>query len=342
MTDTACVWFKRDLRLHDHMPLSQAVSRHKKVVLIYILEPELWQQHDMSHRQYAFMYESIVDLNHSLSQYNVSLVIKVGDAVTVLTHLLKEFDFRVLYSHQETWNGWTYERDKSVRRWAQKENIEWLEYPQHGVIRLLTNRDKWASLWYRQMSQAVCPKPSFEEIELLQPICKDDLYLPIASEIGLEDDGCLGRQHGGRKQAINYLKTFLYDRGEHYTREMSSPLAGDQACSRLSPYIAFGCLSIREVYQAAMRRKGELAELAPVHRGQWPRAISSFLSRLRWHCHFIQKLEDQPSIEFEHMHLWPVLATRVQKFAHLVRQRYRWGLMQIELQQALSKSSNRR
>jgi deoxyribodipyrimidine photo-lyase len=34
----------------------------------------------------------------------------------------------------------------------------------------------------------------------------------------------------------------------------------------------------------------------------WKRATRSFTGRLRWHCHFIQKLESQPSIEFNHIH----------------------------------------
>lgn len=47
------VWFKRDLRINDHAALIEA-SRRGPVVPLYILEPELWQQPDMSRRQYIF------------------------------------------------------------------------------------------------------------------------------------------------------------------------------------------------------------------------------------------------------------------------------------------------
>ena len=42
--------------------------------------------------------------------------------------------------------------------------------------------------------------------------------------------------------------------------------------------------------------------MAKNHQGKWPSALHSFLGRLRWHCHFIQKLEDDPRIEFENLH----------------------------------------
>ncbi len=47
------VWFKRDLRVHDHSALSQAAAAGP-VMPLYILEPELWKQPDLSARHYAF------------------------------------------------------------------------------------------------------------------------------------------------------------------------------------------------------------------------------------------------------------------------------------------------
>ena len=47
------VWFKRDLRIHDHEPLTLAAKKGP-VLPIYIFEPDLWLQPDMSLRQYLF------------------------------------------------------------------------------------------------------------------------------------------------------------------------------------------------------------------------------------------------------------------------------------------------
>ena len=83
---------------------------------------------------------------------------------------------------------------------------------------------------------------------------------------------------------------------------MSSPNTAFDACSRLSVPLAFGTLSMREVFQAAKRRQAGLYDLPPGRRGTWPGALRSFLARLHWHCHFMQKLEDEPRIEFESFH----------------------------------------
>ena len=80
---------------------------------------------------------------------------------------------------------------------------------------------------------------------------------------------------------------------------MSSPAAGAVHCSRLSPHLAWGTVSIREALQAAEAR---LASLAPDERPAWRGSLASFVGRLHWHCHFIQKLESEPRIEWRTFH----------------------------------------
>ena len=80
---------------------------------------------------------------------------------------------------------------------------------------------------------------------------------------------------------------------------MSSPVTGERACSRLSPYFALGTLSVREVVQATAARQAERPG------GRWGGALASFQSRLAWRDHFMQKLEDQPSIETRCLHRAP-------------------------------------
>lgn len=83
---------------------------------------------------------------------------------------------------------------------------------------------------------------------------------------------------------------------------MSSPVTAPASCSRLSPYLAFGVLSMREVWQESTRRKAALAARPPADRRGWSQSVRSFESRLHWHCHFIQKLEDEPAAEFRSFH----------------------------------------
>jgi deoxyribodipyrimidine photo-lyase len=83
---------------------------------------------------------------------------------------------------------------------------------------------------------------------------------------------------------------------------MSSPSTAKYNCSRLSPYIAWGCISIKQVYQTLQRRQQEIRE-APAGSidSRWYGSLNSFSSRLAWHCHFMQKLEDEPELEFQNI-----------------------------------------
>jgi deoxyribodipyrimidine photo-lyase len=82
---------------------------------------------------------------------------------------------------------------------------------------------------------------------------------------------------------------------------MSSPNTAFDGCSRLSPHLAWGTLSVREVVQATRLRLGQVKGLPAAARGGWARGLAAFEGRLHWHCHFIQKLESEPRIEHENM-----------------------------------------
>lgn len=297
MLKTGVVWFKRDFRLVDHKPLQSALSENDQVVLLYVVEPDLWHEPDLSARQFTFLEGCVNHLQTTLQTYGVNLAIRVGDVVGVLSELSRQFNINGLYSHQETWNMWTYRRDKRVKSWCKKNHVTWHEPMQHGVIRCLASRDSWASGWHQFMNEPILSQP--DAIKALQVHSEQ---WPSIKSLGLEMDDCPGAQIGGRDKGLALLQSFLNDRGRFYASSMSSPLSGASACSRLSPYLAFGCLSMREVYKATRKRQKELVTLSEDVRQYWPRALNAFASRLRWHCHFIQKLEDEPSIEFRHMH----------------------------------------
>ncbi|MEM8952295.1 MAG: FAD-binding domain-containing protein [Pseudomonadota bacterium] len=291
------VWFKRDLRLHDHEPLTRAAARGPTLPL-HIVEPDLWQQPDMSGRQFAFLRESLMDLREQLGRIGQPLIIRAGDALTCLDEIHRIHGIETLWSHEETGNGWTFERDLAVLDWCRQQGIAWQEIPQFGVIRRLKNRRGWAGRWDRFMARPAATAPIG-----LTPLSKvEPGPMPEAHEIGIASDPCPERFRGGRTAGLDELGSFLRDRGEPYQKAMSGPLTAFDGCSRISAHLTFGTVSMRETFQAARRRQAELHELPGDKRGKWPGAIRSFLARLHWHCHFMQKLEDEPEIEFRCFH----------------------------------------
>ncbi len=290
------VWFKRDLRTTDHAALS-AAAEHGPVLPLFIVEPELWKQPDMSGRHWAFVRESLAQLQDELGALGQSLVIRVGDCVGVLDVLRRHKGIAALWSHQETGNDWTYKRDLRVKAYCKDHSIIWNEPRQSGVIRRIDTRNGWARRWDRFMAQPVVPAPALQPLGDISPG-----RLPVASDLDLAPDPCPGRQPGGRAAGLETLSSFLHQRGEDYRAGMSSPLSGFEVCSRLSPHLAWGTLSLRETAQATWARQRGLKAHPKQARGQWSGALSSFSGRLHWRDHFTQKLEDEPSMEWRNLH----------------------------------------
>ena len=292
------VWFKRDLRVWDHRPLA-AASRAGTVLPLYIVEPGLWSQPDASARQWRFARASLDELDRELRGLGGRLIVRSGEAVAVLESLRQERGIAALWSHQETGNDWTYRRDRAVAAWARRHGIAWHEFPQDGVIRRQASRDGWA----RQRDQAMA-----------EPLTAPPQHLPdpgLASEplpempLGLTDpDPCPHAQPGGRSAGLELLESFLTARGVDYARGMSSPLTAWQACSRLSPHLAWGTLSLRETVHALRARQLQVRE--DPRSAAWRRPLAAFEARLAWRSHFMQKLESAARLEFENLH--PALA----------------------------------
>ncbi|MCW2310651.1 cryptochrome/deoxyribodipyrimidine photo-lyase family protein [Rhodoferax antarcticus] len=324
------VWFKRDLRLHDHAAL-QAAAAQGPVLCLYVIEPSLWTQPDAARQHYEFILESLRELAHALITLGGRLQVRTGEVTDVLAQLHTLANFERLFSHEETGNAVTFERDKAVARWCRAQSVSWQEFPQFGVVRRLTSRNHWQSHWasHTQAPQLPCPQPEnsafksfvsrtdaagsavarqgeatttpmiWERNKLqFQPSPWPAQAVPSAQELGLAAFEPPDRQRGGRSAGLAVLESFLNDRCRHYRGGISSPLSAPSACSRLSPYLSFGALSLREVVQATDAKLLQLKERSAYA----AKGLEAFLSRLHWHCHFIQKLESEPELAWRNLH----------------------------------------
>ncbi len=281
------VWFKRDLRLLDNEALNKALSTSGKVLLLYIFEPSLQNDHHYSQRHFDFIKQSLESLQKELQQFHTQILIVEGEAVLVFKKLIELIAITGVFSHQETGIKLTYDRDIAISELLKNHGIIWNEFITNGIIRGLKNRQLWKESWSDFMDKDPLPlladSRSFikykdlEEIEnhFFVPSLKTNLELPF--------------QKGGTPTAVKYLNTFLNERVDNYSKHISKPELARKGCSRLSPYIAWGNLSIRQVYTAAWN-----ASL----KGKYKRQISNFASRLRWQSHFIQKFEMESEMEF--------------------------------------------
>lgn len=282
------VWLKKDLRLEDHQPLFEAQKCSGKILLLYIFEPELLKDPHYSNRHFDFIKQSILELQVQLSKLHTQIMVVEGNPIEVFKKLHELHPIRQVFSHQETGINCTYQRDIALNNWLKANNIPWQEYVWNGIFRGRKNRATWKNDWYAFMESDLLPAPTnsrafikYTEIEQFE----NHFSIP-----NLKTKSISNFQKGGVTTALRYLNSFFNERIQNYSKHISKPELGRKSCSRLSPYITWGNLSIRQIYHAAWRKKQE---------GKFKTAISNFASRLRWQAHFIQKFEMEPTMEFQ-------------------------------------------
>ncbi|WP_010521525.1 cryptochrome/deoxyribodipyrimidine photo-lyase family protein [Aquimarina agarivorans] len=283
------VWFKRDLRLLDHEPLHKAISNGLPTLLLFTFEPSLIQNPHYSDRHWNFIKESIVDMNNELKEFDTKILAVTAEFIPAISKLLQFWTIKNLFSHQETGLRVTYERDKAVKRFCKNNLIHWEESITNGVARGLKDRINWSENWTSYMLQ-----PKFDFLPKFSNFIATETLINVASffkETYLKTPNDSQFQKGGTEMGIKYLHSFFKDgRYKNYNSHISKPVLARKSCSRLSPYLAWGNLSVRQVWQHAKVFKIEASN---------KRCIDGFTSRLRWQAHFIQKFEMEDRMEFE-------------------------------------------
>ena len=282
------VWFKRDLRLQDNEAIYNATKTGNPTLLLYVFEKSLKNDSHYSKRHWNFIKQSLIDINTQLEKSNTKVLAVSSEVLQVFNILEETYKIDNVYSHQETGLKVTYERDKTFKRFCKNNLINWVENINNGIFRALKNRNNWVSKWEEYMNQPQFDfdsKPdyyiSLEEINELETTFEKTDLATIPDAIF---------QKGGATMAEKYLKTFFDERYHNYSSHISKPLLARKSCSRLSPYIAWGNLSSRQVLQKATTFRLHCND---------KKQIDSFLSRLTWQAHFIQKFEMEEIMEFE-------------------------------------------
>lgn len=289
MQKISVVWFKRDLRLSDHPPLAAALNAGFPILLVYFVEPSLVQAPQSSDRHGKFIWESIEDMQRRLTRHGTQVLVYHGEVKDFFERLGKICQVVHVFSHLETGIGVTFCRDVAMKKYFSNQSISWVEFAQQGVQRGRKNRKGWTQYWESHVSslpvEVKLNSKYFLQItqEFLSTIGHNTV--PETWQI---PDPLL--QKGGETMGIKYMNNFFSERVQNYSKHISKPELSRKGCSRISPYLAWGCLSLRQVFHAA-----EYAKQKSPHR----RDISNFQSRLRWHCHFIQKFEMESRMEFD-------------------------------------------
>lgn len=300
------LWFKRDLRLSDHLPLFEAMrhAKHHGLVLpLYIHEPSQIADAHTARQHQLFVHECLDDLHQQFNAVGGYLHEELGEAVDVLAALHAQFKFTHLWAHQETTQLAQYKRYQAVKAWCKSVGVTCVELPQNNVQRM-----------------AVCANPQGEKVSFqtyLDRAAQEEIKNPAGRNLqaffapqpphalnraavpwAAGDDKPL-RMKGGRTQARAVAaKFFMPAKLKSYPFSISSPLKAWNGCSRLSPYLAYGAVSDREVLQ-------KLNALVNTVHGQGDAVLISkvedaarfYVDRLIWRQGYFQQFESHTGLE---------------------------------------------
>lgn len=264
---------------------------------------------DYSDFHLQFTFESLLELQKSYIQIWIPLLLLPYDVLEWIQNIQEYFDVEKIFSHEETGNWETFQRDKKILKYCKSSAIEFIEYPTNWVVRRLENRDNWHKIWAERMSQDIFEAKTITKtikntIEIPHDLCaisKDTKkkYQEYFKTVGNADLRSL--QKWWESEGIKILENFLENRSAKYMYNISKPFESQSWCSRLSPYISYGCLSIKTIIQATEQKRQELKNIWTESAKNHRKSLQYFVSRLHWQSHFIQKLEDEPELEFRNI-----------------------------------------
>lgn len=262
------VWLKRDLRLQDHEPLYMAEKIGLPYFILYFFEPTLMDRKDHSLRHSQFVWHSLKVMNKELQPYKRKVEILHGEAPFLFHRICQNYNVQQLFSYQESGTEQTWERDKKVKQIALENGVNWTEFQQNGVLRGIKDRKNWDEKWEAFMQK----KPRKNTYSKGNISSNLDFPLPGKLLQAFEKYPS-SLQPAGAHYAKKYLTSFFKDRGKNYARHISKPKESRTSCSRLSPYISWGNISIRQIIHFLQNHPNT---------GRNRRAIAAFATRLKW------------------------------------------------------------
>jgi deoxyribodipyrimidine photo-lyase len=272
------VWMKRDIRSQDHMPLHAAEQSTLPYLVLYIFDEDGIQHPDCSSRHLQFQWHSLKAVSKSLDASNFRLTICYGKTKDIFERILDAFDVQQVFSYQESGIRLTFDIDLSLKQVFRKNQVKWVEFQRDGILRGIKNRFTWDKAWFA-MAHSPLVKNHYTQGKTM--FWKHNFTLPdvLLRELQVYPSQF---QPAGEDFAWKYLRSFVKERIKNYSRHISKPALSRMSCSRLSPYLSWGNINIRQVFQYVY------ADALTV---QNKSAHNNFLTRLTWHCHFIQKFE---------------------------------------------------
>lgn len=248
------LWHYRDLRLKDHPALTYASQTNQQIIPLYIHDPAAenpWQSRGASN---WWLHHSLDSLQKQYRECGSELIIHSGDSQEILEKLLQELSIKEV-CWTERYQPALRQRDARIEKWLSGKGVAVTRHPGNYLIdpASLLNQSGKPYVVFTPFYKAICKDTNFGKllpVPQLKPV-KRFTSLPLEALHLLPKvpwDNEIRRQwKPGREGAEEHLRNFVQHDLADYALKRDFP--AENATSRLSPYLAFGEISSREIWQ---------------------------------------------------------------------------------------------
>jgi deoxyribodipyrimidine photo-lyase len=308
---SAFVWFRRDLRVHDHAALYHALKNSPSVYGVFVLDTDILQSLPRADRRVEFIRESLVDLDaqmQAMSAGRARLIVLQGRAVIEIPRIARQLGAQAVYANHDD-EPLSLARDSAVRTTLQAQGAALHTFKDHVVFErqeLLTQQGKpytvftpFKNAWLKKLDQGgggfyLKPYPTekyashWADVAQHEPAVLGGLcHVPSLEDIGFESTNLkVLKIQTGTRGGRALLQDFL-ERIDRYQAARDFPAI--KGPSYLSVHLRFGTVSVRELARLAYQRMFESHVTGSAGAATW-------LSELIWRDFYAQILANFPHV----------------------------------------------
>jgi deoxyribodipyrimidine photo-lyase len=272
--ETVLIWYRNDLRLHDHEPLQRALEQSPKALLpLYCFDPRQFQQACFGFPKTGafraqFLLESVADFRRSLRSLRSDVVIRWGKPETVIPELVRQFGVSAVYYHAEVTAEETLV-ERSLAEELEPLGVAFKSFWGHTLFHPddlpfeIQHLPELFTQFRKQVEREAIVQPTFSAPQSLPPLpAVEPGEVPDWTDLNLQppaiDQRAVMTFFGGETAALERLDTYFWKQ-DHLKvyKETRNGMLGADYSSKFSPWLAMGCLSPRYIYEQVQRYEAQ-------------------------------------------------------------------------------------
>lgn len=259
---TILVWFRNDLRIHDNEILLEAVRKADRVLPVYCFDPYYFQRTGSGTPKTGsfrarFLLEAVADLRKNLQGYGAELIIRTGHPAEILPQLAEEYQVNEVYHHREVaYEETGISEEVEAALWKLKLNLKHFightMYHKEDLPFPIKDIPDSFAVFKKKVERDSNVRPCVPTPEhIITPEITDAGELPTLQQLGLDepvdDERATNHFQGGETAALVQLHKY-FSQSEQVVKPKNQRNGNSGNSSKLSPWLAVGCISPRQVY----------------------------------------------------------------------------------------------